>query len=192
MKLPRSVPVPAELTIDRADLDRARGVPNRGGTWTTIGLRLHSPAQGRPCLTVCPPAGWDLGLDDFIDNACHAMFGFEKPAWFYLPHLGALMTALESIPEARRRFNDGELPPGARLMVRHRPSDEDEFRWAQVQSWAEEDAAMVLDAGRELSPPVGPGAATPLTADLIFDWAIWVDGDGVIEGAQTEGIGRRF
>jgi hypothetical protein len=68
-----------------------------------------------------------MGLDDFIDNACHAMFGFEKPAWFCLPRLGALMTALESIPEARRRFNDGELLPGARLMVRHRTSGEDEF-----------------------------------------------------------------
>jgi hypothetical protein len=43
-----------------------------------------------------------------------------------------------------------------------------------------------------LSPPVGPGTATPLVADLIFDWAIWVDSDGVVEGARTEGIGRGF
>jgi hypothetical protein len=77
-------------------------------------------------------------------------------------------------------------------MVRHRTSGEDEFRWAQVQSWTEEDAAMVLDAGRELSPPVAPEAVRTLRADLIFDWAIWMDGDGVVEGARTEGIGRGF
>jgi hypothetical protein len=192
MKLPRSVPVPAELTIGREDLDRARGVPNRGGTWTTIALRLRSPEAGRPCLTVCPPADWDMGLDDFIENVCHALFAFEKPPWHYLPHLGALISARESIPDMRRRFNDRELPPGGRLMVRHRTSREDEFRWAQVESWAQEDTAIVLDAGRELSPPVGPGTATPLAADLIFDWAIWLDGDGVVEGARTEGIGRGF
>jgi hypothetical protein len=192
MKLPQSVRVPAEMTIGREDLDRARGVPNRGGTWTTIALRLHSPAQGRPCLTVCPPAGWDMGLDDFIENVCHALFAFEKPPWHYLPHLGALVTALESIPEARRRFSDGELPRGARFLVRHRTSGEDGFRWAQVESWAEDDAAMVLDSGRELSPPVAPGAVRSLQADLIFDWAVWVDGDGVVEGARTEGIGRGF
>lgn len=81
VKLPRSVPVPAELTIGRADLDRARGVPNRGGTWTTVALRLRSPEPGRPCLTVCPPADWDMGLDDFIENVCHALFAFEKPPW---------------------------------------------------------------------------------------------------------------
>src|SRR6201999_351714 len=61
VKLARSVPVPAELTIGRADLDRARGVPNRGGTFTDIALRLGSPEPGRPCLTVCPPADWDMG-----------------------------------------------------------------------------------------------------------------------------------
>jgi hypothetical protein len=69
-------------------------------------------------------------------------------------------------------------------MVRHQTSREDEFRWAQVESWAEEDTAIVFEAGRELSPPVGPGTATPLVADLIFAWATWVDGDGVVDGAD--------
>jgi hypothetical protein len=133
-----------------------------------------------------------MGLDDFIENVCHALFAFEKPPGHYLPHLSALIGALESIPDVRRRFNGGTLPPGGRLMVRHRTCREDEFRWAQVESWAEEDTAIVLDAGRELSPPVAPGVATSLPAGLIFDWAIWADGDGVIEGARTEAIGRGF
>jgi hypothetical protein len=74
VKLPRSVPIPAELTIGRADLDRARGGPGQGGTCTTIALRLSSPEPGRPCLIVGPPAGWDLGRDEFIDTVCHALF----------------------------------------------------------------------------------------------------------------------
>jgi hypothetical protein len=192
VKPPRSVPVPAELTIGRADLDRARGVPNRGGTSTTIALRLSSPELARPCLMVCPPGDWDLGVDDFIENLCHTLFAFEKPRWYYLRHLGALMDARASIPDVRLRFNEGTLPPGARLMVRHRTSRQDEFRWAQVESWAGQEAAIVLDAGRELSPPVVAGAATSVPAHLIFDWAVWVDGEGVVEGARTEGLGRGF
>jgi hypothetical protein len=192
MKTPRSIRIPAELTLGREDLDRARGVPNRGGASTTIALRLHSPQQGRPWLTVCPPREWDMGTDQFIGDVCHAMFGFEKPAWYYRPQLGALVDALKSVPEVRHRFNDGKLPPGGQLLVRHRTSHEDEFRWAQVESWAEEDVALVHDVGPELSPIVKPGRAMPLEAKLIFDWAIWADGEGAVEGARTEGVGCGF
>jgi hypothetical protein len=192
LRMPRSIRVPAELTLRREDLDRARGVPNRGGTSATIALRLHSPQPGRPWLTVCPPREWDLGTDQFIGDVCHAMFGFERPAWYYLPQLGAIVDALGSLAEVRRRFNDAELPPGSRLLVRHRTSHEDEFRWAQVESWAEEDVAFVHDVGPELSPIVKPGRATALEARLIFDWAVWADGEGVVEGGRTEGVGGGF
>jgi hypothetical protein len=120
------------------------------------------------------------------------MFGFEKPTWYYLPHMGALLDALGSLPGVRQRFNDGELPLGGQLIVRHSTSREDEFRWAQVESWAEEDVAIVHDVGLELSPAVKPGHAASLDAKLIFDWAVWVDGEGAVEGARTEGIGYGF
>jgi hypothetical protein len=60
MDLPRFLRVPAEMDIHRRDLDRANGVPNRGGTRTMIGLRFD-PAQSEDpgdWLTVCPPASW--------------------------------------------------------------------------------------------------------------------------------------
>jgi Arc/MetJ family transcription regulator len=41
----------------------------------------------------------------------------------YLPDTGALLEAIRSLPEARRRFNDGELPTGAYLMVRYEMAD---------------------------------------------------------------------
>jgi hypothetical protein len=192
LKMPRSIEIPAEITLRREDLDRAHGVPNRGGASTTIVLRLHSPRQGRPWLTVGPLPGQDMGTDHFIADVCHAMFGFEKPTWYYLPHMGALLDALGSLPGVRQRFNDGELPLGGQLIVRHSTSREDEFRWAQVESWAEEDVAIVHDVGLELSPAVKPGHAASLDAKLIFDWAVWVDGEGAVEGARTEGIGYGF
>jgi hypothetical protein len=84
--------VPAEMDIHRKDLDRARGVPNRGGARTTIGLRLDPAARDRNWLTVLPPGGWDTGWEDFIANLCHAMFGFEI-TWSYGLHDGrAILT----------------------------------------------------------------------------------------------------
>ena len=45
VNLPRFLRVSAEMDIHRRDLDRASGVPNRGGTFAIIGLRFD-PAQG--------------------------------------------------------------------------------------------------------------------------------------------------
>ncbi len=44
LDLPRFQRVPTEMDIHRRDLDRAAGVPNRGGTRTIIGLHFD-PAQ---------------------------------------------------------------------------------------------------------------------------------------------------
>jgi hypothetical protein len=136
LDLPRFLRVPAEMDIHRRDLDRANGAPNRGGTRAIIGLRFD-PAQGEDpegWLTVCPPASWDMSWEDFIADTCHAMFGFEKPPWHYIPELGALLDAVDkaarTLPEARSRFLRGGLPPGGRLMVRYEIADAGEYRWA--------------------------------------------------------------
>jgi len=191
MRLPRSVQIPAEIQIHRKDLDQALGVPNRGGTSATIGLRFDPSPQGRNWLTVCPPSCWEEEWD-YLADVCHAMFGFEKPAWYYLPHIGALIEAARSLPEARRRFNDGELPRGAQLMIRYDTSDDEGFRWARVESWADGDVVVVRDTGTELTPVVKAGRTVPVETERIFDWAIWTDDKGVVEGARTECIGYGF
>ena len=190
VRMPRSVQIPVEMDIHRKDLDQARGTPNRGGASTTIALRFDSATQGRSWLTVCPPSWRDGGWDDFIADVCHAMFGFEKPTWYYLPHIGALMEARRSLPEARRRFNDGELP--GQLAVRYDAPANEGFRWARVESWADEDLAIVRDIGPALGPPVRPGRAIAVETKLIFDWAVWSDGDGAIEGAGTNALVTAF
>jgi hypothetical protein len=191
--LPPLLQVPAEMHVHRADLDRARGAPNRGGSVATIGLRLDADARGETWLTVCPPDYWDMCWEDFVADTCHALFAFEKPSYYYLPEFGKLMQAMDdarrTLPQARSRFADGRLPSRGQLMVRHR-LPEKEFRWARVESWATEDEAIVRGTGRELTPGVRLGPPVPVAANSIVDWAIWVDGAGVVEGGGTEGRGR--
>ena len=161
LNLPRFLRVPAEMDIHRRDLDRANGVPNRGGTRTIIGLRFDRAQSEDPgdWLTVCPPASWDMSSEDFIADTCHAMFGFEKPRWHYIPDFGALLDALDkarrTLPEARSRFLRGDLPPDGRLMVRHETADTGELRWARVESWKDAERAVVRDTGRELTSGCG-------------------------------------
>jgi hypothetical protein len=192
VSMPHTLSIPAELNIHRRDLDRARGVPNRGGAAASISLHFDPEPNGRGWLTVGPPTEWDTGWDDFVHDLCHAMFGFEKPPWHYLPDIGALLEAISSLPEARRRFNDGELPTGAYLMVRYEVADDQPFRWARVESWADDDHAIVSDGGRELSPAIKPGPAISVETERIMDWAIWTDGKGVTEGALTESVSPGF
>ncbi len=196
--LPRFLRVPAEMEIHRRDLDSANGVPNRGGTYARIGLRFdpaHDECPG-DWLTVCPPAAWDTTWEDFIADTCHGMFGFEKPRWHYIPEFGALLDALDqarhTLAQARSRFVRGDLPPGGRLMVRHETEDAGEFRWARVESWEDAGKAVVRDTGRELTPGVRPGPPVTIDTGQIADWGIWVDGRGVVEGAETEGLGHRL
>ena len=135
LDLPRFLRVPAEMDIHRRDLDRANGVPNRGGTGTIIGLRFDPAQSENPgdWLTVCPPASWDMSWEDFIADTCHAIFGFEKPRWHYIPELGALLDGLakaaQTLPEARSRFLHGGLPPGGRA---HGPARNSRHRRASV------------------------------------------------------------
>jgi len=198
LDLPRFLRVPTEPDIHRRDLDRANGIPNRGGTSATIGLRFD-PARSedpRDWLTVCPPARWDMGWEDFIADTCHAMFGFEKPRWHYIPEFGALLDALakatQTLPEARSRFLRGDLPPGGRLMVRHETADTGELLWAKVESWEDAGHPVIRDTGRELTSGVRPSPPVTIETRQIADWGIWVDGSGVIEGADTEGVGHHL
>jgi len=198
LNLPRFLRVPAEIDIHRRDLDRANGVPNRGGTHTAIGLEVDPAPNENPgdWLTVCPPASWDMSWEDFVADTCHTMFGFEKPRWHYIPEFGGLLDAAakatKTLPEARSRFLHGDLPADGRLMVRHETADTGELRWARVESWEDAEHAVVRDIGRELTSGIPLGPPMAIETGQIADWGIWVDGRGVIEGADTEGLGHHL
>jgi hypothetical protein len=193
LEIPPFIEVPAELYFHRADLDSAYGVPNRGGILMSVGLTFELGSSDGPenFLTVGPPDEWDMTWDDFLANLCHGLFAFEKPSWYYLPELGATLDGIgdarASLPTARDRLLRGELPADAQLMVRHRASDR--FSWARVTSWEDPDQVTVADVGWELTPGVRPSPPSVIEVSTICDWAIWVDGKGVIEGGATEGTG---
>jgi hypothetical protein len=150
--------LPAVFARHNRFADRANGVPNRGGMFAIIGLQFDPAQSDDPgaWLTVCPPACWDMSWEDFIADTCHAMFGFEKPRWHYMPELGALLDALgeaaRTLPGARSRFLRGDLPPGGQLMVRYEAADTDELRWARVESWEGAGHAIIRDTGRNSHP----------------------------------------
>lgn len=184
--IPNPVKIPAEFMLGRQDLDNARGEPNRGGGNIEVALRLSENGNWLTVHRPQDPIYWESDWEHYIANLCHIMFAFEKPSWHYLPELGAAFKALESLPAARHRLTTGDLPPGARFLVRYQTEGQ-ELRWAKADSW-HEDTATVRDIGPELSPGARPGPSSTIAADLITDWAIWEDGRGVTEGAITETI----
>lgn len=198
MSMPPFLQIAAEMDISRADLDRARGVPNRGGSCTTVRLRFDPAASedAKNWLTVCPTSDWDLSWEDFIADTCHALFGFEKPRWHYMPEFGALLDSVgrarNTVSQARDRFLRGDFPANGQLMIRHRAASASDFAWAIVESWDNAERPIVRDVGRELTPGIRPGTSAPVDESAIADWAVWVDGKGVVEGGATEGLGHNL
>ena len=73
----------SNVSAHRKDLDEARGVPAQGcGGRAAIGLEHAPAAVGQDWVFLCPPSDYsrwpDTGMEDFIADVCHLMFGFEK------------------------------------------------------------------------------------------------------------------
>jgi hypothetical protein len=100
----------------------------------------------------------------------------------------AVVESRDGIPAARCRFLAGDLPERGQLLVRYRVGIDSEFTWARVSSWSDEDHVVVRDIGCELGPGIRVGNAKTVATQQIVDWAIWVDGTGVVEGGLTEAI----
>jgi hypothetical protein len=116
----------------------------------------------------------------------------------YLPtnHDGmraAIARARAGLPAIRERFVLGALPLKARLMVKHRLDAADgsstEYPWAYVNSW--DDLTVVLGnsaADAALDPSIRAGRPIAIHAEKVVDWAIWIDGEGIVEGGLTNQV----
>src|SRR5712691_928779 len=51
------------------------------------------------------------------------------------------------------------------------------------------DLTIVRGTGRELSSAIRPSTPIPVETARIVDWAVWMDGEGVVEGEGTECVG---
>jgi hypothetical protein len=171
-------------------------------------------------LTVQPPDDFPGSAGEYFAQACTAIFGPAEQDVRYLPPTQAMDDAIAAaraaLPAARSRFLAGDIPSRARLMVKHRialpaapdgggPSSDGlhggnggngggtEYPWAYVNSW--DDPATVLAsaaADAELDPGIRAGRPIVIAADAIVDWAIWVDGEGVVEGGLTNRVAMAY
>jgi hypothetical protein len=61
--------------------------------------------------------------------------------------------------------------------------------WAYVTSWKSPEKVLGSSAGDVLTDPaIRAGRPVAIDATAIVDWAVWIDGQGIIEGGQTDAV----
>ena len=192
--------VPAEVEVSEADVASAYDTAARGGGHATVRLTFD-PAPGDHTdsfLTVQPPDEYGGSAGEYMSDVSAALFGGTEPDVRYLARTEAMDQAIraakESLPAARERFLAGDLPPQARLMVKYEipAAGGNEYPWAYVTSWKSPEKLLGNSAGDALGDPViRAGRPLAIDAATIIDWAVWVDGQGIVEGGQTNAIAVR-
>ncbi|HEY3953646.1 MAG TPA: DUF2314 domain-containing protein [Streptosporangiaceae bacterium] len=199
---PAFVELPTMVEISGADVARAYQAAPGGSGQATVRLAFDPATEEHSdsFLTVLPPAGYTASAGEHLSGMCDALFGTDPPELRWVAPATeamdrAMSTARQTMPDARARFVAGQLPPGAQMMVKHRvtrtrPQDQgEEFVWAYVTSWRE--AGTVLgnsadDAVRD--PQIRAGRPVVIDAATIVDWALWIDGPGIVEGGWTNEV----
>jgi hypothetical protein len=190
--------IPTLVEAGEADVARAHAAEPRGGGNTRLRLTFDPASQAGvdSFLTIQPLEDYGGSAGEYFAGMCADVFGRADHETRYVPTGTqemdkAMATAGSQLPAVRRRFLEGEIPPRARLMVKHRivatdGSQSSEYPWAYVTSW--DDPAKVLgnSAGDAvLDPRVRVGRPIVISAESVVDWAIWIDGEGVVEGGLT-------
>jgi hypothetical protein len=192
--------VPAEVEIGGDDIAAADGSGTAGGGRVRVRLAFD-PASGDHAdsfLTVQPPDDHPGSAGEFMSGVCAELFGVREPEVRYIPATQAMRRAVEaareSLPGTRARFLADGLPPGGRLMVKYEiPGDDgSEYPWVYVTSWKDGDKVLGSSADDVLRDrTVRAGRPVVIDAAAIVDWAVWIDGQGIVEGGQTNEIAIR-
>ena len=96
----------------------------------------------------------------------------------------------QSASRTRQSGATDEAPGRAGTIDPVRELPDEGFRRARIESWTRDDLTIVREAtGRELCPATRPGTPIPGKTARIVDRAVWVDGEGVAQGARTECVG---
>ena len=206
---PAFAQLPAALEVSQADIDRAHDAPVTDAPVTegpvtegpAVAVRLAfdpSPQDHADSfLSVQPPDDYPASAGEFLAGVCAALFGQQELQIRYLAPSDemerAMQAAREALPAVRARFLAGDLPPRAQLMVKHEISvpGRTEYPWAYVTSWADPARVLGNSAGdATLDPGIRAGRPIVVDAGTIIDWAIWIDGRGIVEGGQTNVIAQ--
>jgi uncharacterized protein YegJ (DUF2314 family) len=194
---PAFVTLPGELEIGEPDVAQAYGRPSRGKGSARVALRLDpsSDLDQDVFLTVVPPASFPASAGEFVAQVCAQLFGGEDPDIRYVSSTAAMQEAMararHGLPQVRQRLVDGEIPLGAQLMVKHRLDAPDgaEYVWAFITSWSDP-ARLVGTCADDAAHHPGVRAGRPVRVDVdaVVDWAVWVDGQGMVEGGFTNAV----
>jgi hypothetical protein len=196
---PAFASVPAVLEVRESDIVRGYDARGREGPAAAVRLTFDpSPQDDEDSfLTVQPPDDYPASAGEFLAGVCAALFGPPAREIRYLALSDemekAMRAAREGLPAARARFLAGDLPPRARLMVKHEITEAGraEYPWAYVTSWSDPARVLGNSAGdATLDPGIRAGRPIVVDAATIIDWAIWIDGRGIVEGGQTNVIAQ--
>ncbi len=196
---PAFAQLPAVLEVREADIARAYDAPVTEGLAVPVRLTFDPSPQDSAdsFLSVQPPDDYPASAGEFLAGVCAALFGQHELQIRYLAPSDemerAMRAAREALPAVRGRFLAGDLPPQAQLIIKHEISvpGRAEYPWAYVTSWADPARVLANSAGEAtLDPGIRAGRPIVVAAETIIDWAIWIDGKGIIEGGQTNVIAQ--
>jgi hypothetical protein len=194
-----SAEVPAAFDVHEADVALAYDIQPSGNGKAPVLLTLDpaTDSSSDSFLTVRPPDDFPGSAAEYYAQVSAEVPGPQDREIPVTPPREAkdqaVAAARELLPSVRERFLAGTLPLQALLVVKHKitaPAGS-EYPWAQVTSW--DDPATIFGsstADAMSDPRVRAGRPIVLDADAIVDWAIWVDGQGVVEGGIASKAAR--
>ncbi len=184
----------------------------------TVRLVPHGTAEpDRPgsFLAIQPPGG--RSVPEFLAEACEVLFGQSAlaPRPVADPEFErAIAAARAELPAIRERYAAGGFAPvgaevdggiaatwagpnGARaprqrLLVRYALAADEavEYAWAYVTSWRDPFRILATSATDSVHlPRLRAGRPVVLDAAAVVDWAVELDGIGIVEGAYTRSAG---
>jgi hypothetical protein len=191
--------LPVLLEVREGDIARAYDAPVTAGPAVALRLTFDpSPEDTADSfVSIQPPDDYPASAGEFMAGVHAALFGQSGQEIRYLAPSEemdrAMRAAREALPAVRARFLAGDLPPRAQLMIKHEISagGRAEYPWAYVTSWADPGRVLGNSAGdAALDPAIRAGRPIVVDAGTIIDWAIWIDGKGIVEGGQTNVIAQ--
>ncbi len=190
--------ISAPVEVSESDVARAHAADPRGGGSARLRLVFDPAAEAGvdSFLTIHPPQDFPGSAGEYFAGVCAEVFGRVDHETRYVRAGSqgmeeAIATARSQLPAVRQRFLAGEIPLLARLMVKHRivatdGSKSSEYPWAYVTSWTDPAKVLGNSAGdAALDPRIRAGRPIVISAECVVDWAIWIDGEGIVEGGLT-------
>ena len=146
-------------------------------------------------LTVLPPGDWPASAGEHLAAVCSALLGAPERDVRKVRAGKAMQQAMtrarESLPSVRARFLSGELGPDQHLLLKHKvaAADGNEYVWAYATSWSQPSRVLASSADdADYDPRIRVGRPIVIDAAAIVDWAIWIDGSGIVEGGWTNDV----